>query len=57
MNNCICSEHGFSGEMVTKIMERSAAAVGRFGTHARRIVYCSGEGLRFGGCCGQGSTA
>ena len=56
MNNCICSEHGFSGEMITKIMQRSAAAVGRFGTHTHDAIVGSGERLRFGCCCGQGST-
>ena len=39
MNNCICSEHGFSGEMITKVMQRSAAAVGRFGTQSTRTMH------------------
>jgi alpha-galactosidase len=42
MNNCICAERGFSDPVIiTKIMERSAAAVGDFNFDGMKLDSCS----------------
>eukprot|EP00729_Bicosta_minor_P007317 gene7317-8221_t len=42
MNNCICAERGFSDPvLITKIMERSAAAVGEFNFDGLKLDSCS----------------
>jgi hypothetical protein len=39
MNNCICAERGFTDpDLIKKIMERSAAAVGKYQFDGLKLV-------------------
>ena len=41
MNNCICSEHEFKGDMATTVMEGSVAALRKFNFDGLKLDSCS----------------
>eukprot|EP00041_Stephanoeca_diplocostata_P015730 m.301214 g.301214 ORF g.301214 m.301214 type:complete len:548 (+) comp20137_c0_seq3:73-1716(+) len=41
MNNCICGEHQFSGDMIAAVMESSAKAVAEYGYDGLKLDGCS----------------